>query len=287
MKCKNCQDPLEKNAQFCDNCGAKVITSRITFKLLLTEVFTNVFGIDSKFFLTIRKMVTHPQEVINEYINGVRKRYINPFAFLAVGAGLSVIIFNYFADDFIALQSAAQTEQIKELKEKASFEASEHPNLSEKEIKKLVIEKKVAQMQLDFNSNMWQFMLRYFNLLTFVLLLVYALISKWTFWKPHNFGEHIVINAYVYGFTTYLTLLVFLLAIITHPALYMVTFFAYIFYYMYVFGKLYKLSIGKNILKLFRFLIGLFVVFTITIILGILLTTLAAYLGWINFNVNL
>lgn len=103
MNCKNCKDPLEKDAQFCDNCGAKVITSRITFKFLITDLFINVFGIDSKFFLTLRKMLTHPQNVINEYLKGVRKRYVNPFAFLAVGAALSVIIYNFYADDFIAI----------------------------------------------------------------------------------------------------------------------------------------------------------------------------------------
>ena len=30
-------------------------------------------------------MATHPDEVINEYLDGIRKRYVNPFAFLAVG----------------------------------------------------------------------------------------------------------------------------------------------------------------------------------------------------------
>ncbi len=46
MNCKNCQDPLEENAQFCDNCGAKVITSRITFKFLITVLFA-VMGLET------------------------------------------------------------------------------------------------------------------------------------------------------------------------------------------------------------------------------------------------
>ncbi|NVJ87957.1 MAG: zinc ribbon domain-containing protein [Flavobacteriaceae bacterium] len=51
MDCKNCGTTLQDSANFCNNCGAKVITQRITFKILFKEVFTNLFDIDSKFFL--------------------------------------------------------------------------------------------------------------------------------------------------------------------------------------------------------------------------------------------
>lgn len=276
MNCKNCQNPLEEKTHFCNNCGAKVVLDRINFKNLLLEFFIVNFGIDSRFFLTMRKMVTDPDDVVNEYLEGVRKRYINPFAFLAVAAGLSVIIFNYFADDFIAIQNSVQSEQIKELKEKASVDISKLENLSAKEKQKKQIEKKVAQMQLDLTDKMWDFMLRYLNLLTFVFLLIYAVLSKWTFWKPHNFGEHIVMNGYMYGFVTYLTLIAFFLSMVIHPTIYMITILASILYYMYAFGKIYKLSIGENILKLLRFLLGLIIV---VVILGIITVVIGFIIG--------
>lgn len=276
MNCKNCQNPLEEKTHFCNNCGAKVVLDRINFKNLLLEFFIVNFGIDSRFFLTMRKMVTDPDDVVNEYLEGVRKRYINPFAFLAVAAGLSVIIFNYFADDFIAIQNSVQSEQIKELKEKASVDISKLENLSAKEKQKKQIEKKVAQMQLDLTDKMWDFMLRYLNLLTFVFLLIYAVLSKWTFWKPHNFGEHIVMNGYMYGFVTYLTLIAFFLSMVIHPTIYMITILASILYYMYAFGKIYKLSIGENILKLLRFLLGLIIV---VVILGIITVVIVFIIG--------
>lgn len=276
MNCKNCQNPLEEKTHFCNNCGAKVVLDRINFKNLLLEFFIVNFGIDSRFFLTMRKMVTDPDDVVNEYLEGVRKRYINPFAFLAVAAGLSVIIFNYFADDFIAIQNSVQSEQIKELKEKASVDISKLENLSAKEKQKKQIEKKVAQMQLDLTDKMWDFMLRYLNLLTFVFLLIYAVLSKWTFWKPHNFGEHIVMNGYMYGFVTYLTLIAFFLSMVIHPTIYMITILASILYYMYAFGKIYKLSIGENILKLLRFLLGLIIV---VVILGIITVIIGFIIG--------
>lgn len=268
MNCKNCHHILEIDAQFCDNCGAKVVADRITFKQLFVEFFLGVFSLDSKFFLTMRKMATHPEDVMNDYIEGVRKRYVNPFTFLAVGAGLSLLIFNYYTDEFIEINNSFQIEQITELQKKANLDVSKVKNVSEKELKILEAEKKSAQFQIKFNEGMMQFMLRYYNLLAFLFLGFYAILSKWTFRKPHNFGEHIVINAYAYGFITYVSIIFFILSITVNPSIYLCTLFSSVLYYMYVFGKFYKLSFGKNLLKLLRFIVGLII---ITIIFGILM----------------
>jgi hypothetical protein len=282
MNCKNCQHILEENAKFCFNCGAKVITDKTTFKQLISEVIINVFGFDSKFFNTLKEMITQPQVVISDYLNGVRKRYMNPFAFLAVGAALSLLIFNYFADDFIKINGSMNSEQMAETREKANMEIPE--GLSEKETKKLKVEKKAAEFTLKFTNGMMQFMLHYYNLLTFVFLFIYAILSKWTFWKPHNFGEHIVINAYIYGLTTYLSIILFLIAIIVHPSVYFFSMIGYVIFYMYSFGRFYQLSFGKNILKLFRFLLGLCIfVFTIAVIFA-LIGMVIGFLGLLNLE---
>lgn len=279
MNCKNCQNNLNEDAHFCNNCGAKVILERINFKNLLLEFFIVNFGVDSRFFLTIRKMATHPEDVLNEYLNGVRRRYVNPFAFLAVGAGLSLIIFNYFADDFIEIQSQVNQVQVEELRKTAELDIDKIEGLTEKEIQKLKIQKKTAQFQLKSMEGMWDFMLRYFNLLTFVFLLIYAVLSKWTFRKPHNFGEHIIINGYIYGFTTYITLIAFLIAILIHPSIYVATILISIIYYMYALGRFYRLSLLKNILKLLRFSLGLVI---LTIIFGIITVIIGIVIGMLG-----
>lgn len=279
MNCKNCQSLLEKDSNYCNNCGAKVILKRINFKNLLLEFFIINFGVDSRFFLTIRKMATSPEDVINEYLEGVRRRYLNPFTFLAIGAGLSLLIFNYFADDFIAIQNQVNQAQVDELKKAAAIDIDNTKDLSDEEIEKLGIQKKTAQLQLDLMEGMWDFLLRYFNLLTFVFLLIYAVLSKWTFVKPHNFGEHIVINGYIYGFTTYLTLIAFFLAILIHPLIYITSIFISIIYYMYALGRFYKLSLVKNILKLLRFMLGLLITIMILGLISLVLGIVIAMLG--------
>lgn len=282
MNCKNCEKLLEQDANYCNNCGSKVITERITFKALIVEVFINVFGFDSRFFLTLRMIAKKPHVVISEVLSGVRKRYMNPFAFLAVGAAISLLTFNYFEDDFKKINAEINSSQIQAYQEKANMDIAAMEGLTEKEIQKLQIEKKGAQMQLRFLDWMMDFMLRYYNLLSFLFIVFYAILSKWTFWKPHNFGEHIVINSYLFGFTLYLSLILFFLALVVHPSIYMYSIFIYIAFYMFAFGKLYKLSFWKNILKLLRFILGLAILIGILIVIGLIVGIVISYFGLVK-----
>ncbi|TVZ57128.1 uncharacterized protein DUF3667 [Lutibacter sp. Hel_I_33_5] len=268
MNCKNCQDPLEDNAQFCDNCGAKVIKSRITFKLLIIELFTNVFGVDSKFFLTLKKMITAPHIVINEYIIGVRKKYINPFAYLAVGAALSLLVFNFFSEDYKRIQSSLNEGQIKKMKETAEKDLSKIKNLSEKELKKLQIEQNSAKTTIVFLEKYVNFILHNFNFVVFLFIPFYAFLSKWTYRKPHNYGEHIVINAYLQGTSMYFSIFFFFLSLLIHPKIFAGSMILLMFYYLYSFGKLYSLRFWKSFTKLIRFILVLIITTIIFIIIG-------------------
>ena len=90
MNCKNCGNPLQRHEQFCGVCGGKVITFRMTFNILFQEFSENVFGFDSRFFKTLKNTAIRPHVVIKEYLEGVRKRYMNPFG---VGYFCSIITF--------------------------------------------------------------------------------------------------------------------------------------------------------------------------------------------------
>ena len=281
MDCKNCKTELEKDAQFCNYCGAKVIKNRITFQELITLFVIDVFGVDSKFFRTMKEMALHPDRVLQEYITGVRKRYVNPFAFLAVGAALSLLIYNYFADDYVKFQQSINSEQLIEIEKKANIDLEKFKDLPDKDFKKLKFEKQTAETQLKFMSTLNKFTLQYFNLFAFLFLIIYASLSKWTYPKPHNFGEHIVMNAYIYGFATYFSIIAFFLALLIHPSIYGYSLLTYFVYYLYCFGKLYKHSFGKSLVKLLRFLLGLAVIFLVFTFIGGVLAAFF-FMGGVN-----
>lgn len=268
MNCKNCNHPLEEHAHFCDNCGAKVVKERINFKELVVLFVTDIFGVDSRFFRTLKEMAIHPDKVLHEYLSGVRKRYVNPFGFFAVAVGISLIVFNYFEEEFLKVNAEINKTQTAELKKDASIDLSAHKELSKNEFNALKLKKQTAELQLKFMEKYMNFMLNYYNIVMFLFLPFYGMLSKWTYPKPHNYGEHIIMNTYIIGFTTFVALLFFSFSLLIHPSIYTYNVLFIVVFYLFAFGKLYKKNFFQTILKLLKFLLSLLIVI---VILGILI----------------
>lgn len=259
MNCKNCQHTLEQDALFCDYCGAKVIKNRITLKFLLSELFARVFGLDNKYFITLKKMLIAPQEVLEGYVNGVRKRYVNPISFFALGLTISLFLLNYFADHFVNINLDSAKNQFEII---SSFE------------NKLGVNSMSEEEFIKNTKKSTEFTVRYMNLISFLLLPFYALISYIVYRKPYNYAEHLVINTYLSGFAFVLSTIAFLISLVTTPSIYYYGTFLFLLYYPYAYGKLYKLGFWEAVLKLLillgLFLVGFIIIFIISILVGFL-----------------
>ncbi len=251
---------LDAEAHFCENCGARVIKNRITTKFLFSELLTSL-GWDSLYFRTLKKMFFKPQDVLVEYIGGTRRKYINPFSHLLIGVALLLTVMNIFKKDFDNIMYAINKNQV-EIAEKdlSKLEGT----ISEKEMKDLKRKQESAQVGLQFGGSF----LKYFNVVALLFIPVLALISKLTYRKPHNYGEHIVINSYLYGTSMYFSTILLLMAVFIHPKIYFASSFVFMFYYLLVLSKMYKHSFGTALLKLLRFLL-----FFILVVLAVILIT--------------
>jgi len=104
MKCKNCEQDIV--GKFCNNCGQKTNVRKINFRYILDEIPNSIFQIDRGFFFTIEEMSTRPGHSIREFLEGKRKNYLKPLAFIFLTSTLYVVV-NYlignftFMDDFI------------------------------------------------------------------------------------------------------------------------------------------------------------------------------------------
>lgn len=252
MNCKNCGTHLDDSVNFCPNCGAIVIVKRITFKQIILDMFRNVLGLDNTYLRTLKAMFVNPQLVLSDYMNGVRKRYFPPFGFFAIGAALALFAFQQFTEDYIALSQGINESQ---------FEVIDKAIEPDKEMDVDSVEEQLANAE-----EIQRTILRYFNFFSFLLLPVYALMGYIVYRKPYNFGEHLVANAYMQGVTFLFTLIFFLLSLVIDPGLYMVSMIFVIGYYTYAYGKWYKLSFGKSLVKLLLFLLVL-IGFTICFVL--------------------
>lgn len=93
MQCKNCKTTLRTDFAFCPGCGGKIVLKRITFKGLASDFYDHYFNLDNTFIRTFVDLITKPQEVLWAYIEGVRRKYVNPMSYLAISFAFSGIIF--------------------------------------------------------------------------------------------------------------------------------------------------------------------------------------------------
>ena len=92
--CLNCGSELMDRQKYCHACGQKTNTPRITFRYLSNE-FLSVFAhADKGLFNLIKRLAVNPGQVAIDYAEGRRKRYFNPFGFLAICIALSFPIYN-------------------------------------------------------------------------------------------------------------------------------------------------------------------------------------------------
>jgi hypothetical protein len=89
MNCKNCEINLDINDKFCAQCGAQVVKEKLTIKKVIYEFSERYLSFDNKFLTTFKTLFTHPEWVINGYLNGLRVRFVNPITYLIIAVTLS------------------------------------------------------------------------------------------------------------------------------------------------------------------------------------------------------
>ncbi|MEM9680376.1 MAG: DUF3667 domain-containing protein [Bacteroidota bacterium] len=107
MVCKNCGTELNDTQNFCYHCGAKVIRNRLTPKVIAHQVNEEFFSIDNKLLLTFIDLFKRPEDVINGYIDGTRKKYINVIQYFAISltlVGIQVFLMNTFFSEYLDME---------------------------------------------------------------------------------------------------------------------------------------------------------------------------------------
>ncbi|MDT0606576.1 DUF3667 domain-containing protein [Croceitalea rosinachiae] len=253
--CKNCNEKLRKDDRYCSNCGAKIVYNRITLKRILSDAAETVFGWDNKYFYTLRSLVLKPHIVLEDYVSGVRKRYVHPFTFLIIGATLTLLTFTFFLDQFMGNLEAFNIRLVERYNGMG-----------------------VKDLDLDRVDKVQAEILKYFNIVTLLLIPLYSIFTYTIYRKTFNYAEHLVFNAFVQGTGFIFAIVFFYLSLITHPMVYSLTTLAIWFIHAYIFGKLFRLNVGMSFLKLILFnimsAVSLIVIVGVMVLIGILIAYL-------------
>lgn len=263
MKCKNCKTNLKETANFCDECGGKVIKYRLNFKMAFSEFFTTFISWDNTFFKTFIHLLIKPQEVTNGYLEGVRKRYMQPFAYMVISLTI-YSIYMYFSKN----QMLAYLDEV----------MSSMPNVNNGN-------PKFDSFMEGFMEKWITFITKYFNIFTFSTIPFLALINRIIF-KKLNFIEHNI--ALFYAYATYILGYTFIgftgLIIGVHfKNIYPITTTFMLGYHMFFYMKVFSLSKLEIVLKTLLFWIGMLVLYLLLGIFIFILTFILLKLKVISF----
>ena len=258
--CINCGASL--HGSFCHQCGQKLIKKRLTVKGVITEALSSIFKLDSGLWRTMVMMTQKPAQVIQDYIKGKTKPYVNPFRY-ALGLIALYVFLAINLGEF-----SVQIEQAIELYRNMGIIST-----AEDEV--------VMRSRLDS-------VFKFSNFIPFALIPFLSLATNWLFKKEKwHYAEHFVMNTYVMGHLNLLgiplLLIVGVLLSKSHlvlPILYLVN----MSFFAYVFHDIFKKSWGRSIFSgvatyLLGFLLFLFGLIALSLVVVIFVILFSKIFG--------
>ena len=240
------------DADYCHRCGAKVIRRRLTFRNLFEHLSETFFNYDNKLLRTIIHLLKDPTDVIDGYVKGVRKKYVNPLSFFGLSLTLSgvslFILQKFFIDeiDFSIYMPNAGGEE--------SFT-------------------KIQQFIFDYNSFFFAFLIPFFAAISWIVFIN----------KKYNLTEHIVLFCYTLSLLNIISILISQLLLFVTPDIYAyqgIGFFIVLFFYhCYVYKGLFSLTWKSLVLKTLLFFAVFFVAY---VGISLLITVLLVVTGVIS-----
>ncbi|MGB5982243.1 MAG: DUF3667 domain-containing protein [Nonlabens sp.] len=167
---KNCDKMLYAGDDFCSKCGSRWVDYRLTPREISREFSNKYLGADNKFLATMLALITMPEDVINGYITGQRKRYVNPANFYLIGLtliGIQLFILKNFSPELLGYNTETTD---------------------------------------TFAISVFNYLYDYFGLWTTVLMPAYIITGYLVFMnlKKYNFSEHLIFYVYAFGFSNIL-----------------------------------------------------------------------------------
>lgn len=256
MNCKNCHTQLLEADDYCKKCGGKVIRNRLSFKNLFEHISETFFNYDNKLLRTFVQLFKNPEDVIVGYINGVRKKYINPISFFGLSltiSGLSVFIIKKFYLEYFDFSKMFDSITVtQDVMANNTFEGI-----------------------MEYNSLFYVFLIPLFALISWVVFLN----------KRYNFVEHIIIYLYSISFLSIMLVIIAQIVLFIFPENYFkFSFLSWplmFIYNCYVLKRIFKLTYWQLILKSMYFFILFFVAY---IIVSLLVLFIMLGTGMVNLE---
>lgn len=248
IQCPACNSSAIDN--YCSNCGQKIYQQRFTLKGFFAVV-GSALNIERGFLYTIVWLFRNPGKVIDDYLKGRTKPYLNPLNYILIIVGVYaflVISFNIYD---------------------SSVETTNHLLGND--------QRNVSPEAMEFQKRFMDLSRKYINLVPLMIIPFASIFSRWYYHKKQlYYGEHLIINTFVFA-QSYTILIILSLGILALPrllALFPVVsagltcvYFTYA-YYLYFRRSVFNAFLGAIVMYLGGFIL-LMLLIIIAIIIGV------------------
>ena len=243
-RCLNCQSELDSGFNYCPNCGAHQLKGRLSIKEVLTELFDVILIWDKNFFKTFFHLLICPSRVITFYIKGGRNRYLNPLLYLLFCFFLYFLIASLLNKDLFFMGG---------MKGGVAGWNSVDPGA--------------------LNLNSINSLNRFSKILYFLILPIFAFLSSIFFRSSRlNFGEHLIINAYLLGEITLVGTVALPLTYLPFRSIGILALILMIYMFLGQY-QVYQNKVLKSLLKSLLFMV--LSIFAILLLYGLIAVTIA------------
>jgi predicted RNA-binding Zn-ribbon protein involved in translation (DUF1610 family) len=94
--CLNCGERIDKDFNFCPNCGQENTDNYVTTRTLIGEFLNNYFSFDSRFIRTFGPFLFKPGKITQVFLDGKRLLYANPVRWYLVISLFHFLMLNQF-----------------------------------------------------------------------------------------------------------------------------------------------------------------------------------------------
>lgn len=226
------------------------ILERISMRKVRHDIFM-VLNLEKGIFYTVWQMMRAPGEAMHQYLFVDRSRFMDPTRFLLLTVALLTFVTLTFFPEVGFYQGLEQ-----------GFQAGDNPE-------KQAILGKLMELYSDYLSVMM------------LLTVPPAALVSWVIFQKYklHYAEHLVINAYLWGFLSFITLFALVAVKFVDVLVYStIIYIVYALYNLYFFKQVFKLSFLKSVFfgilyNVFSFVLGIF----FFLICGIVLAFIAYF----------
>lgn len=238
-----------------DNFGKRVFPDPLLERISMHKVrhdILMVLNLEKGIFYTVLQMLRAPGEAMHQYLFVDRSRFMDPTRFLLLTVALLTFVTLNFFPEIGFYQGLEQ-----------GFKAGENPE-------KQAIFGKLIALYSDYMSVLMLLTVPPAALVSWILFGKYKL----------HYAEHLVINAYLWGFLSFITIFTQLAVKFIDVWVYSsIIYIGYAFYNLYFFKQVFKLTFLKSILLGILYNILSFVLGTFFFVISGMVLGLIAYLS--------